>query len=304
MEFYYARVPKFSLVGPESTLPDSLSEHVVPIATNVLVEPDTPVAIEEDAPLEDVHMPEDLMSLSVKRCHPCSREEPSSSRVKRTMLNKEESFDLASLEADPGLRRPISDYPPKERDIIRRAYLRKGPCRPNDGFPLRRFNDRQRRRFCVEWYTEFDKWIEYSTSKDAAFCLYCYLFKKDGGADNFVVEGFRNWKKKEKIYKHQGKSNSAHHKAYMLGQSLLNQNQSIVAALVKQTDQQREDYKDRLEVSIKVVRLLLELGLPFRGHDESDDSMNKGKFQTCLRFLVENNELARHVQQSAQEMRR
>ncbi|XP_008239212.2 PREDICTED: uncharacterized protein LOC103337827 [Prunus mume] len=32
------------------------------------------------------------------------------------------------------------------------------------------------RRFIPQWFDEFD-WLEYSISKDAAFCLYCYLFK-------------------------------------------------------------------------------------------------------------------------------
>ncbi|PIA38271.1 hypothetical protein AQUCO_02800149v1 [Aquilegia coerulea] len=173
----------------------------------------------------------------------------------------------------------------------------KGPCQPNHDFPLTAFGD-QNRGFSKTWYTYYSSWIEYSISKDAVFCLYCYLFKRDRGADAFVVGGFRNWKKNERLQEHVGLVNSAHNKAYMFGQNLLNQNQSIVAAITKQTDQARIAYKDRLEASIKVVRLLLELGLPFRGHDESEDLMTKGKFHTCLRFLVENNQEAKNVQKN------
>ena len=44
--------------------------------------------------------------------------------------------------------------------------------------------------------------------KDAAYCLYCYLFQPDigqqGGGDSFVIEGFRNWKKKEEEEEEEG----------------------------------------------------------------------------------------------------
>ncbi|KAL5716165.1 hypothetical protein ACHQM5_017892 [Ranunculus cassubicifolius] len=235
--------------------------------------------------------------VGAKRCNPFCVEGQSSSSCKRRPLNYEDPFDIDSLESDPALRRPISDYSPNDQDVIRRAYLLKGPCQPDITFPTRKIseNDKQNRGFGRKWYTEFSSWLEYSVSKDAAFCLYCYLFWKGVGADNFVVTGFRNWKKNKAFVDHVGKVGSAHNHAYMLGQNLLNQNQSIVAAILKQTDQAREDYKDRLEASIKVVRLLLELGLPFRGHDESDDSMTKGKFQTCLRFLVDNNKKAKNM---------
>jgi len=34
------------------------------------------------------------------------------------------------------------------------------------------------RRFNHEWFDDvYHDWLEYSVSKDAAYCLYCYLFK-------------------------------------------------------------------------------------------------------------------------------
>jgi hypothetical protein len=42
--------------------------------------------------------------------------------------------------------------------------------------------------------------LEYSILKDAAYCLFCYLFRPDtrnqAGGDSFVIEGFKNWKKR------------------------------------------------------------------------------------------------------------
>lgn len=107
------------------------------------------------------------------------------------------------LVADPGLRRAISDYDVTERERVRRAYLLRGPCQPIlQNFPQTNFSGIQR-RFSEKWYKEYGRWLEYSISKDAVFCLYCYLFKPDCG-DAFIGEGFRNWKKKEKLDLHAG----------------------------------------------------------------------------------------------------
>ncbi|PIA43995.1 LOW QUALITY PROTEIN: hypothetical protein AQUCO_01800216v1 [Aquilegia coerulea] len=253
---------KFVIRLPRTSVPPNLE----PIVSNV---PKEPVSIEPIVHHEPV-------VTNTKRCHPIV-EESSRSRIRRTS-DGEESFDISSLESYPSLRKPISDYPPDEQDNIRRAYLRKGPCQPNHDFPLTAFGD-QNKGFSKNGYTYYGSWIEYSISKDAAFCLYCYRFKTDRGTDAFVVGGFRNWKKNERLEEHVGLVNSAHNKAYMFGQNLLYQNQSIVAAITKQTDQ-------------------AQLSLPFRGHDESENSMTKGKFHTCLRFLVKNNLEAKNVQKN------
>jgi hypothetical protein len=67
--------------------------------------------------------------------------------------------------------------------------------------------------------------LEYSILKDV-YCLYCYLFKPDIGnqarGDAFVIEGFSNWKKKEKIEGHVGAHSSAHNQAQRKCKDLLN----------------------------------------------------------------------------------
>ncbi|XP_022843261.1 zinc finger MYM-type protein 1-like [Olea europaea var. sylvestris] len=123
----------------------------------------------------------------------------------------------------------------------------KGPCQPGDhDFPKRQFGVTIR-RFNPSWFKEFSSWLEYSIEKDAAYCLYCYLFKtsseKQGGGESFVGE-----------------------------------------------EQARSAYVTRLNASIDCVRVLLRQGLSFRGHDESEDSLNPGKFLVQLQFLVAHNE--------------
>ncbi|XP_059441556.1 uncharacterized protein LOC132173901 [Corylus avellana] len=149
------------------------------------------------------------------------------------------------------------------------------------------------RRFNPTWFKEY-KWLEYSKEKDAAYCLYCYLFKPDignqAGGETFVTEGFSNWKKKEKFEGHVGAHNSAHNQARQKCEALLNHKQSIITFFDKQSDQQKMIYRTRLNASVDCIRFLQQQGLAFRGHDESKGSSNQGNFRELLRFLATHNE--------------
>ncbi|XP_021733274.1 uncharacterized protein LOC110700082 [Chenopodium quinoa] len=112
------------------------------------------------------------------------------------------------------------DYPPNQRNPVRRAYILKKPCLPKThNFPQRQCS--RKRCFSVKWFNKRD-WLEYSISKDAAFCFVCYLFKHEVennyGGDAFVNGGFRAWNKPERFDKHVSGVNSAHNVAYERGQ--------------------------------------------------------------------------------------
>ncbi|XP_073034891.1 uncharacterized protein [Primulina eburnea] len=190
-----------------------------------------------------------------------------------------EEFDFSQLPADPGLRTPICEYNVNIRDQVRRAYLQKGPCQPSGyEFPKRKFGVSQCRRFNPSWFNEFGDWLEYSVEKDAAYCLYCYLFKtakgKQAGGEAFVNEGFTNWKCKDRLNIHVGQHDSEHHKARMNCETLMNQDEHIQSVLHKQSKQMRNDYRIRLNASIDCIRVLLRQGHSFRGHDETESSLN------------------------------
>jgi hypothetical protein len=106
-------------------------------------------------------------------------------------------INLDEIVSDPALRKPIHEYAPEIRDQIKRAYILKGPTQPIVNFPKKKFGDSSR-AFQQAWYKKFD-WLEYSVSKDATFCFYCFLFKEPGraefhGFDVFNKLGFNNWK--------------------------------------------------------------------------------------------------------------
>ncbi|CAL2239627.1 unnamed protein product [Prunus armeniaca] len=209
---------------------------------------------------------------------------------------------LANLPADPGLRPPMTYYNPNFREQIRRAYLQRGPCQPKSQNDMpQTLMGESNRRFLVKWFDSF-VWLEYSKEKDAAFCLHCYLFKCDfdkqgkAGSDVFTEKGFKNWRKgPENFRDHVGQVGSLHNKATQHCTDLMNQKQHVETIVIKQTYQARVNYRILLTAALDCTRYLLRQGLPFRGHDESETSSNKGNYVELLQFLADHDEKVRAV---------
>ncbi|XP_034219023.1 zinc finger MYM-type protein 1-like [Prunus dulcis] len=190
------------------------------------------------------------------------------------------------------------EYDTNIRDEVRRAYLQKGPCQPRGhSFPQSNISGINR-RFIPQWFDEFD-WLEYSVSKDAAFCLYCYLFKSNfeqEGSEAFTGAGFKNWKKgRERMKVHVGPVGSVHNKAREAATNLMNQNTHIETAVSKHSEQASMAYRRCLIASIKCTKFLLRQGLSFRGNDESATSSNRGNYLELLQFLADNDEKVKEV---------
>ena len=62
----------------------------------------------------------------------------------------------------------------KVNDNNRAFLIQRGPIWPLIDFP-QTDQGRKKYRFSKNWYNEYD-WIEYSLSKDAAFCFSCRCF--------------------------------------------------------------------------------------------------------------------------------
>ncbi|CAN0846519.1 Zinc finger MYM-type protein 1 [Linum grandiflorum] len=214
------------------------------------------------------------------------------------MNSSVETPSFALVERDPGLRKPIWTYPHNKRDEIRRAYLRAGPQQiriPN--FP-KSGPATHLRSFQASWYSEFD-WLEYSESKDAAYCLFCYLFAEKPSAkfrqDAFTSEGFRSWKKVKSgvncsFRGHMGKGpNSIHNNAMRMSDTLMHQSEHIDKILQKQTSEEVQKNIVRVNASISAARWLTLQGLPFRGNDEGTSSGNRGNFIELLKHTASYN---------------
>ncbi|KAK9986676.1 hypothetical protein SO802_031627 [Lithocarpus litseifolius] len=170
----------------------------------------------------------------------------------------------------------IWEYDANERDEIRRAYIKLGPYQPKlDEFKKTKFG-RHSRKFKHSWFAikEFSTWLEYSPSKDAAFCLPCFVSDKptgNSGSHVFTKNGFRNWKKVNDVnncsfLNHMGKEPNSFHRASEQAMiDLMNQSQHIQKCL---------HFKDLL------------LGDEMK----SSDSINRGNFLEILDLVVSYNE--------------
>jgi len=191
------------------------------------------------------------------------------------------AFNPDDIVADPALRKQIEEYDKNVQDQVRRAYILKGPCQPKGlYFPRRQYGQRSR-PFQEEWYDKYD-WLEYSVSKDASYCFYCFLFKQPGKGDKyeaFTKVGYSNWKDAvEKFKSHVGSVNSVHNNARLHFDDFNNQRQSIGTVMSNASREAEELYRIRLTSSLACSRFLMMQGLAFRGHDESVSSLNKGNF--------------------------
>ena len=67
---------------------------------------------------------------------------------------------------------------------------------------------------------------------------------------------------------------------------LMNQINQLQLLYASKQKKSKIEYKTRLIASIDIARLLLVLGLSFRGHDESETSLRKGNFLTFYEWYV------------------
>ena len=120
------------------------------------------------------------------------------------------------------------------------------------------------------------------------FLATCFKLKgmNSGGGDTFSTKGRRAWNNLKRLDGRIRDSSSSHNQYMKRCGDLINQKQSIAAAIRKQTKKSMRDYAARLIVSIDIARLLLGLGFLFQGHDESESSIRKGNLLTFYEWFA------------------
>ncbi|KAG8653311.1 hypothetical protein MANES_05G013304v8 [Manihot esculenta] len=104
--------------------------------------------------------------------------------------------DIENISFDTGLQSNVMRHSLDVRNQVCEAYLLKGSCQPCSHKFSQRVDGNRNKRFIVSCIT-----------KDATYCLYCYLFlsgRSERGHDSFVTEGFTNRRKKERLREHVG----------------------------------------------------------------------------------------------------
>ncbi|KAL9674113.1 hypothetical protein QQ045_030383 [Rhodiola kirilowii] len=208
-----------------------------------------------------------------------------SSKRARPENECERGFEIVN---DSALTKPINDYENSIRDDVRRAYVVQGPCQPHSHAFPKTYIDTLR-GFRAVWFKTWE-WLEYSVSKDGAYCYWCYLFKGASRNDVFTKTEFRNWKHASERYRaHVGAVGSAHNNAKILFFSFKDQRQSLARKVFVGNQNLETAYRTRLTAVVEVVRLLLQQGLEFWGNDEMVDSLNKGIFLEILDWYSSRN---------------
>jgi hypothetical protein len=205
-------------------------------------------------------------------------------------------FSHSNLIADPGNRKPIDSYEPEIRDQVKRAYALSGPTQPHEFLFPRKWIGGEWRSFQKAWFDEFD-WLEYSESKDVAYCLYCYLFFNSAKTDKFgssvfAHQGYVNWKKaKDTFSKHS--VCKTHAEARLKCDDFMNQRTSVGRKLVEIRNEEEKRYEIHLTSSLDVAKFIISQGQPFHGDDESSTSLNKGTFREMVDWYKDKVEIVK-----------
>ncbi|KAF2308040.1 hypothetical protein GH714_034673 [Hevea brasiliensis] len=115
------------------------------------------------------------------------------------------------------------------------------------------------------------------------------------------TRGFHTWKKVNDgkncaFLCHVGKDpNSLHKVAVKKSRDLMNQNQHIEKVIEKQSCQQIENNCLRLKVSCDAIKWWTFQACALRGHDESSNSKNRGKFIELIKLLSSYNDKVESV---------
>ena len=82
----------------------------------------------------------------------------------------------------------------------------------------------------------------------------------------------------------------------------MKEKQHIQSVLVKQSNQDKIEYRVQLNAIVDCIRFLLCQELAFRGYNKSQGSSDKGNFLEFLQFLEDHNESINEVLQNASKI--
>lgn len=178
-----------------------------------------------------------------------------------------------------------------------------GPAQPKlTRYPTKTQAGAQR-AFRAQWFSQYD-WLEYSQQADAAFCCACRHFPAVGLTCDvaFTSKGFSNWKKAyftDGGFAVHGKS-PAHIKAYVDWQEFKSGHAkpAVVDLLTDEHRRQINANRKYLSAVVDVLKFTAIHRLAQRGHDELDDSVNRGNFLDLLNVIGKYNDVVSHKLES------
>lgn len=155
------------------------------------------------------------------------------------------------------------------------------------------------RRFSSKYYKMFN-WIEYSMSKDSLFCFSCRHFSANLTAPGQAISQTcyvdfgskcKNWKEMTKcLTKHNRYKRHCISTQRWIDYQLIQKNNShsVANQIINFRQENIIENRNHLHFLFKATLYLSKQGLAFRGHDESEQSKNKGNFIEILEMFASN----------------
>lgn len=191
----------------------------------------------------------------------------------------DEEGQLPSFSADnPSNSGVADDISSRPYDDPRRPVLQKYPSKP--------FGN-QHKSFNKSWMDQY-MWLEYSMSKDAAFCFACRHFLKQSHRFHiepaFTSNGFSNWRKASASLKNHHESMG--HKFAMEAWSEFKQTQTSGSKIGNMLDKGHSalvmENRRYMKAVVESLRYTACQGIAQRGHSEAEESSNRGNFRELL----------------------
>ncbi|KAL4103605.1 hypothetical protein QTP88_018966 [Uroleucon formosanum] len=137
--------------------------------------------------------------------------------------------------------------------------------------------------------------LEYSPSKDSAYCFYCRAFPSNKSDITFISEGFRQWSKAcfKSFPKHEQLVPHKESSTKIAGYNEAKQSGSIINKVNTQYNQEVAENREYLKCVLETLLFCARQGIAIRGHRENEESQNKGNFQELLNLSSRDNDIIR-----------
>ena len=163
------------------------------------------------------------------------------------------------------------------------------PVQPHGKFPSKQYGS-VNRSFQSSWYIDYP-WLEYSVSKNCAYCFPCRFFSVNGDK-TFIYTGYSNWKcargKEGGLQVHHM---SSKHKDATLSwrqyQSTVANDSTIINHLEAGRLKKIQDNRQYVMYLLEVILCCSQQGLALRGHREvqdAEEAINVVNFRSFVRL--------------------
>ena len=170
--------------------------------------------------------------------------------------------------------------------------INSGPMRPVlISYPK---NDKNR-SFLANWYANFS-WLEYSVHLDRAFCYPCRLYSTSTKSNpSFTKDGYNGWSKAMAPLHGFKKHNASedHLLAAARWESIITQQKNPAQNIENILDPDRltivENNREYMLILLQYHIYFCSQEMPYRGHDESESSLNAGKWKEFVKLSLNAN---------------